>query len=154
MRNYIERAKDFIKQVYPYLNDDCMSPWLIKSVIEKFNRTFDRKVIVRSGLSRIALITSDYVVKFDYDPDEVDSIGGCDAELDLYWQAKQEGFECWVCFVIQMEQMKWLEPNDRTHPEFGAALRRAAAEGVHVIALDCHVTPDSLRIGGPVEVRL
>lgn len=93
MRNYIERAKDFIEQVYPYLNDDCMSPWLMKSVIEKFNHTFDRKVIVRSGLSRIALITSDYVVKFDYDPEEVDCIGGCDAELNLYWQAKQEGFD-------------------------------------------------------------
>jgi sugar fermentation stimulation protein A len=43
-----------------------------------------------------------------------------------------------------MEGMKWVEPNDSTHPEFGAALRRAAASGVEILALECRVTPDSL----------
>ena len=47
-----------------------------------------------------------------------------------------------------------MEPNDRTHPEFGEALRRAAREGVQVLALDCAVQPDRLDIAGPVEVRL
>lgn len=91
MRDYIERAKDFIEQVFPYISV-CTNPWDAGQRIEMYNADFDRKVIVRSGLSRIALITSDYVIKFDYDPDEIDSIGGCENELELYEQAKAEGF--------------------------------------------------------------
>ena len=68
--------------------------------------------------------------------------------------ARAAGYEAAVCFVIQMEDVRWLEPNDATHPEFGAALRRAAAAGVEVLALDCAVTPDSLALRRPVEVRL
>lgn len=91
MRNYIDRARDFIKQIFPYI-ENSYSPWDVERQIYKFNNDFNRKVIVRSGLSRVALITSDYVIKFDYDKNEVESIGGCDNELDIYWQAKHEGF--------------------------------------------------------------
>ena len=91
MRDYVERAKDFVEQIFPYISE-CMNPWKVGGFIRQFNADFDRKVIVRSGLSRIALITSDYVVKFDYDPEEVDSIGGCMNEMELYAQAKAEGF--------------------------------------------------------------
>ena len=68
--------------------------------------------------------------------------------------AKEAGYEAAVCFVVQMGDVEWMEPNDRTHPEFGEALRRAAREGVQVLALDCAVQPDRLDIAGPVEVRL
>ncbi|MBO5339976.1 MAG: DNA/RNA nuclease SfsA [Oscillospiraceae bacterium] len=69
-------------------------------------------------------------------------------------RAREEGYECWVCFVIQMNGVECFEPNDRTHPEFGQALRQAAAGGVQILALDCSVTPDSLVIGDPVPVKL
>ena len=68
--------------------------------------------------------------------------------------AKEAGFEAAVCFIVQMEGMKWVEPNDATHPEFGAALRRAAAAGVEVFALECAVTPDNLRVCRPLPVKL
>ena len=35
-----------------------------------------------------------------------------------------EGYEAYVCFVIQMTGMKDFAPNDATHPAFGEALRR------------------------------
>ena len=68
--------------------------------------------------------------------------------------ARQAGYEAAVCFVVQMPQVKWLEPNDATHPEFGAALRKAAEAGVQVLAVECRVTPDTLAITQPVSVRL
>lgn len=68
--------------------------------------------------------------------------------------AREEGYAAAVCFVVQMAGMRWVEPNDVTHPEFGAALRRAAKAGVEVLALECRVTPDSLVIDKPLEVRL
>ena len=66
----------------------------------------------------------------------------------------REGYEAAVCFVVQMGNVAFFSPNDETHPAFGAALREAAAAGVQVLAMDCRVTPDSLVMGGPVDVRL
>lgn len=68
--------------------------------------------------------------------------------------ARQAGYEAAVCFVIQMEGVRWFSPNDATHPEFGQALRRAAGAGVDILALDCTVTPGTLTIRQPVPVRL
>jgi len=68
--------------------------------------------------------------------------------------AHQAGYYAAVCFIVQMEGMGWVEPNDATHPEFGAALRKAAAAGVEVLALECRVTPDSLDILRPIPVKL
>lgn len=74
--------------------------------------------------------------------------------LEELVSARQAGYEAAVCFVIQMSHVDYFTPNDRTHPAFGDALRRAAQAGVDILALDCRVTPDSLKIGGPVPIRL
>ena len=67
---------------------------------------------------------------------------------------KKAGYEAYVFFVIQMKGVRWMEPNDQTHPAFGETLRRASAEGVVVMARDCIVEPDTLWIDEEVEVRL
>lgn len=64
------------------------------------------------------------------------------------------GYETAVCFVLQMSGMREFAPNDDTHPAFGAALRRAAAADVQILARECMVTPDSMTIAGAVPVRL
>ena len=67
---------------------------------------------------------------------------------------RQQGYEATVCFVLQMAGLADFAPNDATHPEFGAALRRAAQSGVEVLARECTVTPATLTLAGPVPVRL
>ena len=74
--------------------------------------------------------------------------------LEELVRARAEGYETAVCFVVQMEGMVDFAPNDATHPAFGAALRRAAAAGVTVLAMECAVTPDSLAIRRSIPVRL
>ena len=69
-------------------------------------------------------------------------------------RAVQEGCGGYVLFVIQMSDVKYLHPNDTTDPNFGAALREAAANGDQVLAVDCAVTVDSMDIGSPVPVVL
>ena len=64
--------------------------------------------------------------------------------LEELMAARQAGYEAGVCFIVQMEGMDRVEPNDRTHPEFGDALRRAARAGVEVLALECRVEPGGL----------
>ena len=66
----------------------------------------------------------------------------------------EDGYEAGILFVIQMKGIRYLEPNDRTHPAFGEALRRAEKAGVQVLAVDCQVTPESIRADQMVEVRL
>ena len=68
--------------------------------------------------------------------------------------ARRAGYEAAVCFLVQMEGMRYLEPNDVTHPQFGDALRRAAGAGVEVLAMECAVTPEELRVVRPLPVRL
>lgn len=68
--------------------------------------------------------------------------------------AKEEGFTPWIVFIIQMEGMTCFQPNDATHPQFGEALRMAQSAGVHIQALECHVTPDTLEIVRPVSIQL
>ena len=69
-------------------------------------------------------------------------------------QAAQEGYGAYVLFVIQMADVKYLQPNDVTDPDFGAALREAAQSGVQILAMDCAVTEDSMSIRLPVLVKL
>lgn len=66
----------------------------------------------------------------------------------------QEGYEAYLLFVIQMEQVRGVAPNDRTHPAFGEALRKAAAAGVKILAVDCRVSPEELLPGSRVPVFL
>ena len=69
-------------------------------------------------------------------------------------QAAKDGYGAYILFVIQMSDVRYLHPNDATDPEFGSALRQAAAAGVKVMAVDCHVEADAMVIGKFVEVRL
>ena len=69
-------------------------------------------------------------------------------------RAAEEGFGAYILFVIQMSDVKYIRPRDETDPEFGKALRDAAAAGVQVLAMDCAVAPDTMDIRLPVLVKL
>ena len=66
----------------------------------------------------------------------------------------EEGYGAYVLFVVQMGNVRYLHPNDQTHPAFGAALREATSRGVEVMAMQCCVSPDHMQIDRPLEVRL
>ena len=66
--------------------------------------------------------------------------------LDELAAAAKKGYHCQAAFVIQMNGIHAVLPNDDTHPEFGQALRRASAAGVQVAFCECHVEADSIRI--------
>ena len=69
-------------------------------------------------------------------------------------RARADGYRALVLFVIQMEGALYFTPNVQTHPKFAQALKKAAAAGVELLALDCRVTPDSMTINAPVPVLL
>lgn len=74
--------------------------------------------------------------------------------LEELIRAKAEGFTAIVFFVIQMESVDYFTPNRDTHPEFADALVRAQEAGVNILAYDCKVTDQEIKLHEPVEIRL
>ena len=69
-------------------------------------------------------------------------------------QAAREGYGAYVLFVIQMDDVAFLHPNEERDPAFAAALREAAQAGVEILALDCRVSPEEMMLQAPVPVAL
>lgn len=68
--------------------------------------------------------------------------------------AVEDGYEAYVIFVIQMKGPKSFSPNKNTHKEFAEALTAASRKGVKILAVDCFVTRDSIRIDQVINVIL
>lgn len=68
--------------------------------------------------------------------------------------AKQNGYEAYVFFIIQMEKCLYFSPNRETHPEFADALRLAVENGVTGVALTCSVGDDELTVLKEAEIRI
>ena len=66
----------------------------------------------------------------------------------------RDGYVPCLLFVIQMDDVLYFEPNRATDPEFADALKEASDAGVNILAYTCTVTPDSMVLKDPVEVRL
>ena len=66
----------------------------------------------------------------------------------------RDGYVPCLLFVIQMDDVRYFEPNRATDPEFADALKEASDAGVKILAYTCTVTPDSMVLKDPVEVRL
>ncbi len=69
-------------------------------------------------------------------------------------KAVTEGYRAYVLFVVQMSDVKYFEPNNKTHPEFAEELKNAKENGVVPLSFDCAVTPDSIEIKNPVLIKL
>lgn len=65
--------------------------------------------------------------------------------------ASREGYHCALAFVIQMNGIHRVFPNDLTHPAFGQALRNAANAGVRILYYSCHVEADRISIKGMID---
>lgn len=116
------------------------------SRIDLYAETEAKKILIEvKGVT----LEEDGIVQFPDAPSERAVKHVCELE-----QAVKEGYECYICFVVQMEGVKFFTPNRRTHPEFADALRRAEKNGVKVVAWDCSVTPDHISVRGEVPVVL
>lgn len=66
--------------------------------------------------------------------------------------AKKDGYEANILFVIQMKNIDHFEPNNKTHRAFGDALFEAKNAGVNIFAIDCYVTENEVYAGDFVPV--
>ena len=68
--------------------------------------------------------------------------------------AAMKGYHCTIAFVIQVNGIYRVFPNNDTQPAFGEALVRAENAGVQVVYYGCHVEADSIKINGEYEANL
>lgn len=61
-------------------------------------------------------------------------------------EAAKAGYHCSISFVIQMNGIRQVLPNDKTHPEFGRALKKAVDAGVKIVYYQCRVEADCIEI--------
>ena len=69
-------------------------------------------------------------------------------------EARKEGYEVYLLFVIQLSPVEFFTPNIEMDPGFSQALKSAKEAGVHILAYDCQVTPRSLEIANAVKINL
>ena len=93
--NYEVRAEKFARQL-SRMFEGCVYRIDFLRKIHEYNRTHSRKLRYNYGVSRIAIIRSDYVIKFDYQA--VDRwadgrAGNCMIEEEFYKRAVRDGME-------------------------------------------------------------
>ena len=60
--------------------------------------------------------------------------------------AAKEGYHSTIAFVIQMNRIHRVFPNEAKQPEFKEALVQAAKTGVQIVCYSCHVEAESIKI--------
>jgi sugar fermentation stimulation protein A len=75
-------------------------------------------------------------------------------QLRLMAQAAAGGQQAAIAFVVQRGDVHALRPFDDADPDFGRALREAAAAGVLAVAYRCHVSPCAADIESEIPVLL
>ncbi|MBE5953009.1 MAG: DNA/RNA nuclease SfsA [Lachnospiraceae bacterium] len=117
-----------------------------KSRFDLYVESGDRKIFIEvKGVT----LENDNVVSFPDAPTERGI-----KHLNELVDALEDGYEAYVFFVIQMEGVNYFTPAWDKHKEFGDALVNAHDRGVKVLAYDCKVSEDEVRINQAVRVQL
>lgn len=69
-------------------------------------------------------------------------------------EAKKDGYECYILFLIQMNNVLYFTPNNEMHKDLGDALINARNNGVGVLAYDSLVEFNSITINKEIKVIL
>ncbi|MDD3428875.1 MAG: DNA/RNA nuclease SfsA [Oscillospiraceae bacterium] len=69
-------------------------------------------------------------------------------------QCVKQGFNAYILFVVQMENVTCFTPNHITDPAFANALKQAKNAGVTLLCYDCTVTNNSMVLKKAVPIRL
>ncbi len=69
-------------------------------------------------------------------------------------KAVTDGYRACVVFLVQMNNVKYFQPNYVTHPEFAKELKNAYENGVEIFVYDCVVSSDKIIMNNKVEIKM
>ena len=126
----------FIKQEYKYGN----------SRFDIYVETKTEKIFVEvKGVT----LENDGVVRFPDAPTERGI-----KHLKELQKAVLDGYRACVIFLVQMQDVKYFEPNYKTHPEFAEELKKAYKNGVEIFVYDSIVTPHEIKLNNPIKIKM
>ena len=126
----------FVKQEYKYGN----------SRFDIYLETKTEKIFVEvKGVT----LENDGVVRFPDAPTERGI-----KHLKELQKAVTEGYGACVVFLVQMQDVKYFEPNYETHPQFASELKKAHENGVEIFVYDSVVTSDEIIMNKKVEIKM
>ncbi len=126
----------FIKQEYKYGN----------SRFDIYVETKTEKILVEvKGVT----LENNGIVRF---PDAPTERGV--KHLKELQKAVTDGYRACVVFLVQMQDVKYFEPNYETHPEFATELKKAYENGVEIYVYDSIVTPNEIKINKKVKTKM
>ena len=126
----------FVKQEYKYGN----------SRLDIYVETKTEKIFVEvKGVT----LEADGVVRFPDAPTERGI-----KHLKELQKAVEEGYRACVVFLVQMQDVKYFEPNYETHPQFASELKKAHENGVEIFVYDSIVTPDEIKLNKSVKIKM
>lgn len=99
--SYVDRAQKFVQEMAEYVSNWKNLSHIGYGLSQYAYDHPRRKVNMYNGLSRVAIITSDYVIKVDYTND--DTFGTCETEYNVYQTAKQDNMESLFAAVDKYE---------------------------------------------------
>ena len=133
MKQFLEPVFDVVKPEYTY--GDSRIDFYMESRGERFLREVKGCTLAEDSETGIG-----------YFPDAPTERGI--KHLNELAKAAGEGYHCSIDFVIQMNGIHMVFPNNKMQPEFGRALVRAAKAGVEIVYHSCHVEADSIKMTG------
>ena len=74
--------------------------------------------------------------------------------LEILTQARKEGNEAAIIFVVQRADAQGFSPNDEVDPQFGHNLREAKLQGVAIYAYRCRVSREETELADRIPVYL
>ena len=88
--DYTVRAQKFLEEIFPVIEKFLGDPEDLADALFDYCDKKHERVQVRNGVSRWAVIRSDYVIKYDYNEDCW--AGNCPDEVRKYAQAEKDGY--------------------------------------------------------------
>ena len=143
------------KLAYDYVNQGGLGfvPELVKAEQTFGSSRFDLyyEVGARKGFVEVKGVTleQDGVVSF---PDAPTQRGT--KHLRELQKAVRQGYEAWVLFVVQMSDVLYFTPNIAHDPDFARTLQEAENSGVHIKAVECAVTPETIAITKEIPIKI
>lgn len=69
-------------------------------------------------------------------------------------EAVKQGYLGYIFFLIQIPGVESFTPNQKMDPDFAQAISFASKNGVKLLAYDCHVTENMIKLGKRVPILL
>lgn len=112
MNSYEVRAQKFLLSLFPYIERACASYGarskknILAIAVDMYCADHPtRKIRSTCGYTRMAIITSDYVIKFDFNMNT--QFGTCEDEISAYELAEQDGYEDYFAKPTRYTRQGW-----------------------------------------------